>query len=458
MTGEAAGGPTPGLPNGRAGGLTVSVTGVTGIGEITEGTDLAALVRDAVPDLADGDVVVVTSKAVSKAEARVVAGTDREAAVEGETVRVVARRGSLRIVETRHGLVTAAAGVDASNVPLGSVALLPVDPDASARRLRERLATGSAGGRWQGGPAGVNVGVVVTDTGGRTWRDGVVDIAIGLAGVQPAEDLRGRVDSYGNPLTATVVAVADEVAAASELVRPKLGGVPVAVVRGMAQRVLPPGEHGPGAAALVRGRSGDLFPLGSRDVLFARRTVRQFASAPVDHAALARAAAAAAGAPAPHHTTPWRFVLCVDGERRSRLLAVMRDAWRADLRGDGLDDPAVERRVDRGRLLDDAPALVVPCLVPDGAHTYPDGRRSRAEEAMFLVSAGAGIEHFLLSLAVDGLGSAWIGSTLFCADVVVGALDLPTGWRPLGAVAIGHPVTAPPLRDDGDGTDLLLVR
>lgn len=432
--------------------MTISVTGIGGIGEITAGTDLAALVRGAVPDLADGDVVVVTSKAVSKAEGRVVAGTDRDAAVEGETVRVVARRGSLRIVETRQGLVTAAAGVDASNVPLGSVALLPVDPDASARRLREGLATGSPE------RPGVDVAVVVTDTGGRTWRDGVVDIAIGLAGLHPANDLRGRVDGYGNPLSATVVAVADEVAAASELVRPKLGGVPVAVVRGMADLVLPPGEHGPGSAALVRGRTGDLFPLGSREVLFARRTVRVFTGAAVDHAVLARAAAAAAGAPAPHHTTPWRFVVCADGERRSRLLEAMRQAWREDLRGDGLDDAAVERRVARGRLLDDAAVLVVPCVVTDGAHTYPDERRSRAEEAMFLVSAGAGIEHFLLSLAVDGLGSAWISSTMFCPEVVSATLDLPTGWRPLGAVAVGHPVTSPPLRDDGDGVDLLLVR
>lgn len=432
--------------------MTISVTGVIGVGEITAGTDLAALVLGAVPDLADGDVVVVTSKAVSKAEGRVVGGTDRDDAVEGETVRVVARRGPLRIVATRHGLVTAAAGVDASNVPLGSVALLPVDPDASARRLREQLATGSPARR------GVDVGVVVTDTGGRTWRDGVVDIAIGLAGLRPSHDLRGRVDSYGNPLSATVVAVADEVAAASELVRPKLGGVPIAVVRGMAELVLPPGEHGAGAAALVRGRSGDLFPLGSRDVLFARRTVRRFTGATVDHAVLARAAAAAAGAPAPHHTTPWRFVVCADRERRSRLLAAMRQAWREDLRGDGLDDAEVERRVAPGRLLDDAPALVVPCVVTDGAHPYPDERRASAEEAMFLVSAGAGIEHFLLSLAVDGLGSAWIGSALFCADVVSAALDLPAGWRPLGAVAVGHPVTEPPLHNDGDGADLLLLR
>jgi len=428
--------------------MSLTVRGITGIGEIGPDTDLVALVAAAVPDLTDGDVVVLTSKAVSKAEGRLVAGTDRESAVTAESVRVVARRGPLRIVETRHGLVTAAAGVDASNVPLGWIALLPVDPDASARRLRAGLLA----------RAGVNVAVLVTDTGGRTWRDGVVDVAIGLAGLDPTDDLRGRVDDYGNALSATVVAVADEIAAASELVRPKLGGVPLAVVGGLGARVLPVGWDGPGATALVRSRTGDLFPFGSRDVLFARRTVRAFTDAPVDPVALGRAAAAAAGAPAPHHTTPWRFVICADPDPRSRLLAAMREAWQADLRADGLGTAEVERRVARGALLDAAPALVVPCLVADGAHAYPDARRSAAEEAMFLLSAGAGIEHFLLSLAVDGLGSAWVSSTLFCPEVVSGALDLPAGWRPLGAVAVGHPASPPPLREDGDGSELLLMR
>lgn len=425
------------------------VRGITGIGEVAAGTDLPELLDAHLDGLAEGDVVVVTSKVVAKAEGRVLTGTDRAAAAAAETVRVVARRGELRIVETRHGLVTAAAGVDASNVTAGSVVLLPVDPDASARRIR----TGLAARR------GVNVAVIVTDTGGRTWRDGVVDVAVGVAGLAPLADLRGRRDRWGNELSATVVAVADEIAAASELVRPKLAGIPVAVVSGLGTVVLPVGEHGPGARAMVRPRAGDLFPYGSRDVLFARRTVRAFTTAPVPDAALARAAAAAAGAPAPHHTTPWRFVVCADPERRSRLLAAMRDRWRADLRGDGLSDVAVERRVARGRLLDDAPALVVPCLANEGMHAYPDPRRSAAEEAMFLLSAGAGIEHFLLSLAVDGLGSAWVSSTLFCPEVVSAALDLPAGWRPLGAVAVGHPTQQPALRDDdGTETGLLLRR
>ncbi len=425
---------------------SLQVRGVAGIGEVSAGADLAALLH-AHGGLRDGDVLVVTSKVVSKAEGRVLTGTDRTAAAQAETVRVVARRGPLRIVETRHGTVTAAAGVDASNVAAGSVVLLPVDPDASARALREALAA-----------RGVDVGVIITDTGGRTWREGVVDVAIGVAGLDPMHDLRGLRDDFGNQLTATVVAVADEIAAASELVRPKLAGIPAAVVSGPALRLLPVGSHGPGAAAMVRPGSGDLFRYGSRDVLFARRTVRAFTDRPVDPAALARAAAAAAGAPAPHHSSPWRFVVCADRERRSQLLADMRQAWRADLRGDGLGPEQIERRIARGRLLEQAPELVVPCLVDDAAHSYPDARRRDAERAMFLLSAGAGIEQFLLSLAVDGLGSAWISSTLFCPDVVSSALDLPDGWQPLGAIAVGHPAEPVQLREDGDGAALLLTR
>lgn len=231
-----------------------------GIGEVRPGDDLAAIVGDALaagPPLADGDVVVVTSKVVSKAEGRVVLAADREQAITDETVRVVASRhhpgGLLRIVENRLGLVMAAAGVDASNTPDGTVLLLPVDPDASARGLRAAL----------GSRFGVRLAVVVTDTAGRPWRDGVVDIAIGAAGLTVADDLRGGTDQHGRQLTATVTAVADEVAAASELVRGKAAGRPVAVVRGLARYVT--GEDGAGARMLVRPAADDLFRVGSAE-------------------------------------------------------------------------------------------------------------------------------------------------------------------------------------------------
>ncbi len=230
------------------------VWGVEGIPEVRPGDDLAELIAAAGPELADGDVVVVTSKVVSKAEGRLVPG-DREAAIDGESVRVVARRGPTRIVETRHGLVLAAAGVDASNVAPGQVALLPVDPDASARRLRAGLRA----------RLGVDVAVLVSDTLGRAWRDGVVDAAIGCAGLVPLDDLRGRQDEHGMVLTATVTAVADEVAAAADLVKGKLDGVPVAVVRGLSRPRPGARGDGPGDRAIVRSARDDLFRLGTAE-------------------------------------------------------------------------------------------------------------------------------------------------------------------------------------------------
>jgi len=234
---------------------TLEVLAPDGIGEVVAGTDLTALVA---PYVADGDVVVITSKVVSKAEGRVLAG-DREQAIRDETVRVVARRGSTAIVETRLGIVLAAAGVDASNVEPGSVVLLPEDPDASARCIREDLAASY----------GVNVAVVVSDTAGRAWRHGQTDLAIGVAGMLPFESFDGRVDGYGNPLAVTAPAVADEVAGIAEVATGKLGNRPVTVVRGLAGRVLPPGEHGPGARALVRPTGSDMFGLGSREAVVA---------------------------------------------------------------------------------------------------------------------------------------------------------------------------------------------
>lgn len=224
-----------------------------GVGEVVAGDDLAALVADRV-DLRDGDVVAVTSKVVSKAEGRLRDG-DRAESLAAETVRVVARRGPTTIVRTRHGLTLAAAGIDASNVPPGRHVPLPADPDASARRLRRRLAELS----------GALLGVVVTDTAGRPWREGQVDIAVGAAGVTVAEDFAGRTDGHGNPLVVTRPAVADEIASAAELAQGKLAGRPFAVLRGRADLVTR--EDGPGAAALVRPDGADLFGYGAREAV-----------------------------------------------------------------------------------------------------------------------------------------------------------------------------------------------
>ena len=211
----------------------LSVFGLEGIGEIVAGTDLAGVIAEAARHgddtaLADGDVVVVTQKVVSKAEDRLVPvdpddPLSHKPLVERESVRVLRRRGDLVISETAHGFVCANAGIDLSNVERGWAALLPVDSDRSARRIRDGLRH----------RAGVEVAVIVSDTFGRTWRRGVTDVAIGCAGVAAVVDLRGTPDALGREMQVTEVAVVDEIAAAAELVMGKSTGIPVAVVRGV---------------------------------------------------------------------------------------------------------------------------------------------------------------------------------------------------------------------------------
>ncbi|KOG91709.1 coenzyme F420-0:L-glutamate ligase [Streptomyces varsoviensis] len=453
------------------------VWALPGLPEVRPGDDLAKLIaagaaeagEEGVSGLVDGDVLLVTSKIVSKAEGRVVRADDREAAIDAETVRVVARRGPLRIVENRLGLVMAAAGVDASNTPAGTVLLLPEDPDASARRIRDGLRAA----------LGVEVGVVITDTFGRPWRTGLTDVAIGAAGVRVLDDLRGGEDTHGNALNVTVVAAADELAAAGDLVKGKAEGLPVAVVRGLPHLVPgaadsaadtaadggadgPADADGAGARALVRGAADDMFRLGTseavREAVTLRRTVREFTAEPVDGAAVRRAVAAAVTAPAPHHTTPWRFVLLESGRARTELLDAMRDAWAADLRADGRTEESVAKRLRRGDVLRNAPYLAVPCLVMDGAHPYPDERRAAAEREMFVVTAGAGVQNFLVALAGERLGSAWVSSTMFCRDVVRRVLELPADWDPMGAVAVGHPAAPARPRPARDADAFVTVR
>ncbi len=434
----------PGAPEYR-------VWAVPGLPEVRRGDDLAKLITGAEPGLADGDVLIVTSKIVSKAEGRVLAAESREEAIDAETVRVVARRGTLRIVENRQGLVMAAAGVDASNTPAGTVLLLPEDPDASARAIRDGVRDA----------LGVEVGVVVTDTFGRPWRSGLTDVAIGAAGVRVLDDLRGGTDAYGNPLSATIVATADELAAAGDLVKGKADGLPVAVVRGLSH-VVSAAAGDEGARALVRGAADDMFRLGTseavREAVTQRRTVREFTDDPVDPGAVRRAVAAAVTAPAPHHTTPWRFVLLESESSRTGLLDAMKDAWIADLRADGKSEESVAKRVRRGEVLRRAPYLVVPCLVTDGRHTYGDARRDAAEREMFVVAMGAGVQNFLVALAGERLGSAWVSSTMFCRDVVREVLGLPAGWDPMGAVAVGRPAGAPGARREREAADFVTVR
>lgn len=238
----------------------MSVWALPGMPEVQAGDDLAALILAAVDragePVADGDILIVTSKIVSKAEGRTVQADDREAAITAETVRVVATRardggGVTRIVQNRLGIVGAAAGVDASNAAPGTILLLPLDPDASARGLAAELRRRT----------GAQVGVIISDTLGRAWRDGQTDVAIGAGGVEVFDRLHGQVDSAGKPLVVTLPCVADELAAAGDLVKGKLSGSPVAVVRGMGRLVGP--LTLPGATSIVRSIEKDMFRLGA---------------------------------------------------------------------------------------------------------------------------------------------------------------------------------------------------
>jgi len=232
----------------------VTLTAIEGVGEVRDGDELATLLLDALDrqslNLARHDLIVVTSKVVSKSEGRVVAIEDtseaKVALVERESRRVLRRRGPLRITETTHGFVNANAGVDLSNTDDGTAVLLPRDPDRSARALRGEIAR----------RRGVEVAVVVTDTFGRPWRQGVTDVAIGVAGLRPLLDLRGTRDANGRMLDATEVAIADEIAAAANLVLGKAAATPFALVRGLDESYFGDGSV---AADLVRPVAEDLF-------------------------------------------------------------------------------------------------------------------------------------------------------------------------------------------------------
>ncbi|MDV8000891.1 coenzyme F420-0:L-glutamate ligase [Rhodococcus sp. IEGM 1408] len=441
-----------------------------GLPEFRPGDDLAGILAGALTGdphgLTDGDVVVLTSKVVSKTEGRIVAApTDpderdalRRRLVDEESVRVVARVNRTLITENRLGIVQAAAGIDGSNVDSGELALLPEDPDASAVALARDLRR----------LTGARVAVVITDTMGRAWRTGQTDAAIGAAGLRVSVGYDGAVDRQGNELWVTDVAVADEIAAGADLVKGKLGARPVAVIRGLDHLLLGDDDDESGspqrARDLIRDSASDLFRLGTAEALAqgrraavpGRRSVRRFADEPVPAELLAEAVADALTAPAPHHSTPIRFVR-VSGDARTRLLDALRADWEADLRADGHSGDVLDRRMARGDLLRTSPELVLP-FVDDsaGAHDYPDPRRSACEEAMFTVAGGAAVQSLLVALAARGLGSCWVGSTIFAAETTRRVLGLPGSWRPLGSVAIGVPADPVPEREPRPAGDAYL--
>ena len=384
---------------------------VPGIGEVRAGDDLAALIENASTAadirLGHGDIVVVASKVVSKAEGRVRHGLDREAAVHAETARVVATRGRTRIVQTRHGFVMAAAGVDESNVEPGSVVLLPLDPDGSARALRAELARRT----------GAQLGVLITDTFGRPWRQGQTDLAIGAAGVLVLDEHAGRTDAYGNPLLVTAPALADELAAAADLAKPKLSGVPVAVVSGLQQLVTR--QDGPGVAIQVRPAEEDMFRLGTREAMASAATLPR--------------------------STPRLTGRAPDQERIEQVLATVLDT--IERRESGIGEPPWTlnhwRQPDRRE-------RALRALALDEAAPYllaVEGRNDDQSTAA-LLELGALLDRFAVALIAEGFG------VRRASEAELRTLrDAATTDSLLALLAIGIPESSEPATAPKDRTD-----
>jgi coenzyme F420-0:L-glutamate ligase / coenzyme F420-1:gamma-L-glutamate ligase len=373
--------------------MTIELIPLEGIPEVEPGDDLAALLEPALAPHRprDGDVVAITQKIVSKAEGRIVPSVDRATWVTRESVAVVARRGDLLITRTRHGLVCANAGIDASNVAPGFLTLLPEDPDASAERVQKELLA-------RFGLTGL--GVVITDTFGRPWREGVVDVAIGCVGLPALLDLRGTTDDRGEVLETTVVALADAVAAASGLVMTKAARIPAALVRGLVAAI---GDAPPGPArALVRAPAFDLFRESVPMAVAAATSSRAFGEGAVARELLEEAITAASSDPGASRCS---FLALDSAAARRRLLAIV-------------DEPADVLRA--------APALVVPFV----------GASDDSEQAT-LLAGGAAIRSLVIALRGLGLASSWEPDLTLDPDRARAALALESGIRPLGIVAVG---------------------
>jgi coenzyme F420-0:L-glutamate ligase / coenzyme F420-1:gamma-L-glutamate ligase len=346
----------------------LTILPIHGIGDIRPGDDLAELIANAAPWLRDGDVVVVTSKVVSKAEGRLAPAENdgKEAALKAETARPVARRGPTRIVQTHHGFVMANAGIDASNVDASQLVLLPLDPDASAARLRTQLKQ-----------RGHDVAVVVSDTMGRPWRLGLVDVALGASGIEAIRDYRGSVDPYGNELQITQIAIVDEIAAAADLVKGKTDGVPVAVVRGLAYN-----DSTAGAKPLIRGADQDLFSLGTAE---ARAEGLR---------AAANLADAVAFADVPITLPPLdpRMFVRVTGPARDKLCALL-------------------------------PPGTAEVVVPVAG-----------DDAWSAAQTGSAVHRLRAELAAAGLSTVWVRAD---EASTVDVIPLPSGSRALGLLGVG---------------------
>ncbi|MEX2532637.1 MAG: coenzyme F420-0:L-glutamate ligase [Nitriliruptoraceae bacterium] len=393
------------------------------------------------------DVLLVSSKVVSLTEGATVSrDTGDLTAVRRDYARrdaheIVADSPHVLITRTKHGFVAANGGLDASNVAdQTQLLLLPEDPDRSAAALRQTLFA-----RYN-----ADIAVIITDTFGRPWRMGQTDVALGVSGMRPVRDERGATDLYGQVLDVTEAAIADALAGAADLVRHKASGTPFVLIRGL-DPTLFDSTVDAGGQALIRDADRDLFRFGGPTAieqgLIQRRTVRQFeADQTVPDTVIEAAVRTAIQVAAPHHSQPWHFMTLTDATRKT-LLDQMATAWQKDLAQDGTAPEVIARRLKKSdALLRQAPTLLVAFVDVAAADTYGDRRRQHAEHELFMLSGGAAIQNFQVTLAAHSAASAWISAPLFCADLIRSVLDVPGTYRPLGMLAVGYPANTPPVR------------
>jgi coenzyme F420-0:L-glutamate ligase / coenzyme F420-1:gamma-L-glutamate ligase len=434
---------------------------LSGVPLVKAGDDLCEITLRALErsriTLRNGDVLVLAQKIVSKAEGRRVdlaivtpspealrlatlAGKDPRQVelLLSESTEVLRVRRGVIIVAHRLGFVMANAGIDLSNVNAEDAdthaLLLPVDPDRSCARLRERLKVAT----------GADVAVVINDSHGRAWRKGTVGVAIGASGLPALTDLRGRPDLFQRKLQTSEQGLADEIAAAASLLMGQAGeGTPIVLMRGV-----PHAAREGNAQELVRPKDEDLFrapePLPVFDAMTGamrgRRSIRRYQSRPVDGQLLDKLLEAACLAPSAHNRQPWRFASLTSAADKTRLARAMGDRLRADRTRDGDAQEVIEADVARSfARLTQAPAIVLVCMTLGEMDRYPDERRREAERVMAVQSTAMAVQNLLLAAHAAGLGACWMCAPLFCPDAVRAALELPADWEPQALVTLGWP-------------------
>lgn len=449
----------------------VELTALAGVPMVRPGDDLAGIVLAALAasqmTLQDGDVLVLAQKIVSKAQGRLVRLADvvpspRAAELARETgkspalvelilresTEVVRHRRDVLIVAHTLGLVMANAGIDQSNVERGddddTALLLPEDPDGTCARLRDALRA----------VTGATVGVVISDSHGRAFRNGTVGVAIGAAGIAALADLRGAPDLYARRLQSTEVGLADEIASAASLLMGQAAeGRPIVVARGLTN------APGSGCAAdLVRRREIDLFrspaPADMLELIGGRRSIRRYAEAPVADETVERILVAATSAPSAHNRQPWRFAVLKAESARRRLAEVMGARLAEDRSRDGAAAADIEADVARSiARIAGAPVALLVCTAMEDMDRYPDATRADAEYLMAVQSTAMAMQNMQLAAHALGLGTCIMCAPLFCRDAVRAALGLPAAWEPQALVTLGVPANAGkpfrrrPLRD-----------